>query len=299
MAACLMTVHAHPDDESSKGAGTVALYHDSGVRTVLVCCTGGEEGDVLNPRMDLPEVRADLVSIRKQELERAAALIGYDEVRFLGYRDSGMPGSSANNHPNSFAAAPMDEATGRLVAEIRRAKPQVIVTYPQEQGGYRHPDHLKVHEVTVAAFDAAADEDAYPEAGPPFAPSKLYYVVWSKERARSIIANFRSQGMDPPFDDRWVDRLPELSEEVVRIDISKYLTRVSAALHAHATQIDPDSPFWAGFDPRLAYPFEEYVLAKSRLPDAVDGVHHGLFDGVEEFSPVVVARHKGAHSNTQ
>jgi mycothiol S-conjugate amidase len=287
-----MTVHAHPDDESSKGAGTVALYHDAGVHTVLVCCTGGEEGDVLNPRLDTPEVRSNLARIRKQELNKAATLIGYDEIRFLGYRDSGMPGSPANSHPHSFAAAPIAEAVERLVAEIRRSKPQVIVAYPQEQGGYRHPDHLKAHEVTVAAFEAAADGNVYPGAGPPFAPLKLYYVVWSKERARSIIANFRSRGMNPPFDDRWVDKLPELSDNVVRVDISKYLSRVSAALHAHATQIDPDSPFWAGFDPQFAYPFEEYILARSRLPHDVDNARYGLFGGVEEFlSTAATPRH--------
>src|SRR3954471_3453552 len=88
---CLLTVHAHPDDESSKGAGTVAKYHAQGVRTVLVCCTGGEEGDILNPAMDRPEVRSNLHDVRLEELRRAAEVIGYDELVMLGYRDSGMP----------------------------------------------------------------------------------------------------------------------------------------------------------------------------------------------------------------
>ena len=101
----LLCVHAHPDDESSKGAGTVAKYHSEGTHCVLVCCTGGEEGDVLNPAMDKPEVRADLAAIRARELRRAASIIGYDEVVMLGYRDSGMPGSEANERPESFARA--------------------------------------------------------------------------------------------------------------------------------------------------------------------------------------------------
>src|SRR5579871_572355 len=165
---CLLAVHAHPDDESSKGAGTIARYHAEGVRTVLVCCTGGEEGDLLNPAMDRPEVRADIGAVRQQELDNAAAIIGYDEVVMLGYRDSGMPESEANADPRSFARAPLDEAVGRLVAIIRRVRPQVIVTYPADQQGYPHPDHLRVHEITVPAFEAAGDPDAYPDAGPPW-----------------------------------------------------------------------------------------------------------------------------------
>src|SRR5579875_1721245 len=117
---CLLTVHAHPDDESSKGAPTVAKYHSEGVRCVLVCCTGGEEGDILNPAMDKPEVKANLPAVRRRELQASADVIGYDEVVLLGYRDSGMPGSEANTRPDSFAQAPLAEAVGRLVAVLRR-----------------------------------------------------------------------------------------------------------------------------------------------------------------------------------
>jgi mycothiol S-conjugate amidase len=152
----LLTVHAHPDDESSKGAGTVAKYHAQGVHTVLVCCTGGEEGDILNPAMDKPEVRDRLHEVRMEELDRAAEIIGYDEVVLLGYRDSGMPDTPANQHPDCFACAPLDEAVGRLVAVIRRTRPQVVVTYADDQQGYLHPDHLRVHDISIVAFDAAA-----------------------------------------------------------------------------------------------------------------------------------------------
>jgi len=124
---CLLTVHAHPDDESSKGAATVARYHDQGVHTVLVCCTGGEEGDILNPAMDKPEVREDMAETRRAELAAATSIIGYDEVVMLGYRDSGMPDSEANKNPDSFAMAPLDEAVGRLVEVIRRVRPQIMV----------------------------------------------------------------------------------------------------------------------------------------------------------------------------
>ena len=103
---CLLTVHAHPDDEASKGAATVARYHAEGVHTVLVCCTGGEEGDILNPAMDTPEVRADLPAVRLRELDTAAAVIGYDEVVMLGYRDSGMPGHARQRTPRFLRPGP-------------------------------------------------------------------------------------------------------------------------------------------------------------------------------------------------
>src|SRR5271169_6630296 len=106
---CLLAVHAHPDDESSKGPGTVARYHDQGIHTVLVCCTGGEEGEILNPAMDRPEVRENMAEVRRLELEAATSIIGYKEVVMLGYRDSGMPESEANKNPDSFAMAPLDE----------------------------------------------------------------------------------------------------------------------------------------------------------------------------------------------
>src|SRR5260221_10732606 len=106
----LLTVHAHPDDESSKGAATIARYSAEGVFTVLVTCTGGEEGSILNPAMDLPEVRADIASVRRRELDEAVRIIGFNELVMLGYRDSGMPDTPGNEHPESFAMAPLTEA---------------------------------------------------------------------------------------------------------------------------------------------------------------------------------------------
>ena len=280
---CLLTVHAHPDDESSKGAGTVARYAAEGVRTVLVCCTGGEEGDVLNPAMDRPDVRENLPEVRRQELAAAAAVIGYGEVVHLGYRDSGMPESPANAHPDSFARADLDEAVGRLVAEVRRARPQVIVTYHEDQQGYPHPDHLRVHEISVLAFDRAGDPDAHPEAGEPWQPLKLYYTAWSRARMVAMHEKFLELGLESPYEKRWLERPNHDDRITTRIDIGPHARVRREALLAHATQIDPTSPFWFGLPPEVAdtvHPFEDYSLARSLVDSTLP--EDDLFAGVRE-----------------
>ena len=291
---CLLTVHAHPDDEASKGAGTVARYHAEGVRTVLVTCTGGEEGDILNPAMDTPEVRRDVAAVRAAELARSAELIGYDVVELLGYRDSGMPDSPANADPACFARAPLDEAVGRLVAVLRRERPQVVVTYGDDQRGYPHPDHLRVHEVTVAAFDAAADPDAYPSAGEPFQPLKLYYVGWSREQALARHEKFLELGLESPYAQRiadgWLDRAPD-DAPTTSVALAGYEHVRQAALRAHATQVDPSSGFWFGLPDeaeRAVFTADTYVLARSlvdaRLPEG------DLFAGVRDLVDGTVTR---------
>ncbi len=278
---CLLSVHAHPDDESSKGAGTVARYSAAGVHTVLVCCTGGEEGEVLNPALDKPEVRDNLHEVRRQELARAAAIIGYHEVVELGYRDSGMADSEANKNPACFAAADLDEAVGRLVAEIRRTRPQVVITYHEDQQGYPHPDHLRVHDISVLAFDLAADPLAYPGTGGPWQPLKLYYSQWSRRRMMAMHEKFLEFGLESPFADRWLDRPHNDHLVTTSIDISGHAHVRRDALMAHATQIDPTSPFWFGLPPEVAdtvHPFDEYTLARSLVDAPVP--EDDLFAGV-------------------
>jgi mycothiol S-conjugate amidase len=270
-----MAVHAHPDDESSKGAGTVALYNAAGVRTVLVTCTGGEEGDILNPVMDRPEVKANLSEIRRAELDTAAAIIGYDDVVLLGYRDSGMPDSPANKDLRSFAAAPLDEAVARLVTIIRAVKPQVIVTYPPEQSGYPHPDHLRVNEISESAFDAAGDPDRYRGAGDPWQPLRLVYVRWSVKRVRAMHDKFVEMGIESPYNDERLARMleaeaddrnpPDGARPRITVDISGHASVMRRALLAHATQVDPTSRHWFGLPEEVAdtvYPFDEYELAR-------------------------------------
>jgi len=265
---CLLTVHAHPDDEASKGAPTVAKYHEEGVRTVLVTCTGGEAGDILNPALDTPEVRDNIHEVRQRELERAAEIIGYDEIALLGYRDSGMPDSEDNAHPENFANAPLDEAVGRLVEVIRRERPNVIVTYSDDQRGYPHPDHLRVHDISIVAFDAAGDPDRFPEAGEPWEPQKLYYVVWSRTRIKATHDKFLELGLESPFGDDWFTRPSQDDQITTSIDIADWYDVRLDSLLAHETQVDPESPFWFGLPrevSRTVHPYDDYVLARSRV----------------------------------
>ncbi|MCB1004954.1 MAG: mycothiol conjugate amidase Mca [Acidimicrobiales bacterium] len=278
---CLLTVHAHPDDEASKGAGTVARYHAAGVRCVLVTCTGGEAGDILNSAMDRPEVRADLAAVRRAELAEAAAIIGYDEVVLLGYRDSGMPDSEANADPANFANAPFDEAVDRLVEVIRRERPQVLVTYNDEQSGYPHPDHLRVHDISLPAFDLAGDPTHRPDLGEPWAPSKLYYTVWSKTRLEQIHQAMLDLGLESPFTEEWFARPWQDERITTSVAVGEHYLVRKRALLAHATQVDPDSPFWFGLPDDVAagvHPFDDYVLARSRVETAMP--EDDLFAGI-------------------
>lgn len=281
---CLLSVHAHPDDEASKGPATVARYHAEGVHTVLVTATGGEEGEILNPAMDRPGIRERLAQVRLEELAAAAAIIGYDEIVLLGYRDSGMADSPANADPASFAAASIDEAVGRLVAIIRRTRPQVIVTYPQDQSGYPHPDHLRVNEISELAFDAADDAERYPDAGPAWRATKLYYVTWSAQRMLALHAKFVELGMESPISEERLARVGEAPAPTTVIDVTTHSNVMRRALVAHATQVDPTSPFWFGLPPEVAdsvHPFEEYTLIKDltgRGPSG--GIEDDLFAGI-------------------
>ncbi len=278
---CILTVHAHPDDESSKGAGTVARYHDEGVRTVLVCCTDGAAGDILNPAMDRPEVKDDLIAVRQRELAQAAEIIGYDEVVMLGYRDSGMPDTEANAHPEAFANADLDEAVGRLVAILRRERPQVVVTYGDDQRGYPHPDHLQVHDVTMPAIERAADPEWYPEAGPPHRVDKVYWTAWSRARMVAMHEKFIELGKESPFDDKWFDRPDQDDRITTRVSTADHAEVRWDALLAHATQVDPTSPFWFGLPREVArtvHPWDEYILAVSHVDS--DESSGDLFDGI-------------------
>jgi mycothiol S-conjugate amidase len=235
--------------------------------------------------MNRPEIVGNLAAVRAEELARSAAVIGYDEVIMLGYRDSGMPDSEANRRPDCFARAPLQEATARLVAIVRRTKPQVMAIYPAHQSMYPHPDHIRAHEVGLAAFGAAGDPDAFPEAGPAWQPQKLYYILWSKKRQLALAEKFKELGLELPWGEERLEMMAAAPQEEVttEVDVEAWAHVRDDALRAHATQVDPGSPFWFGLPLEVAAElghYEEYHLAHNLTGS--EPPEDDLFDGIRE-----------------
>ncbi|MFP5224716.1 MAG: mycothiol conjugate amidase Mca [Actinomycetota bacterium] len=284
-ALCLLQIHAHPDDEASKGAGIAARYSAEGARCVLVTCTGGEAGDILNPAADTEEARTDLAKVRQRELEASVEILGYAALHLLGYLDSGMPDTEPNRHPGNLWNADQQEALERLVRIVRSERPQVILTYDDDHSGYPHPDHIRAHELGVAVFEAAGDPARFPEAGDPWTPSKLYYMGWTHRRISALHEAIVASGQESWYAkhlDKW-DPSGDAGFKT-RIDVRPYLPQRSAALLAHATQVAPDSFWFALPDEVVAdvYPFEDYKLAKTRVEPEYDetGFERDLFSGI-------------------
>lgn len=282
----LMAVHAHPDDESSKGAATMARYAAEGHEVLVVTLTGGERGDILNPAMDIAAVRDNLPTVRREEMARAAHILGVRQM-WLGFVDSGLPeGDPLPPLPDGcFAKVPLKESTEALVRVVREFRPHVITTY-DENGGYPHPDHIRCHEVSVAAFDAAPDPDRFPEAGPVWEPKKLYYVHgFLRQRMQVLNDAAESAGRPGPYAE-WLAKWPPergrmLDRVTTRVDSADYFDRRDAALLAHRTQIDPNGLFFASpiDDQKKFWPTEEFELAATRVPSALPETD--LFAGLD------------------
>jgi mycothiol S-conjugate amidase len=234
--------------------------------------------------------------MRPHELAESARIIGFGAVHMLGYRDSGMLGSEANNNPLCFHMAPNDEATGRLVEIIRRERPQVIITYNDDQSMYPHPDHVKVHDISLLAFQRSGDPMWYPEAGPVWQPAKMYYTIWSKSRLVALHEGMLRLRGESPFDEKWLERASHDFRITTRIEIADFYPARTGALLAHATQIDPNEPFWFGLtDGELAevYPWEDWVLARSIVDGPAPGtLEDDLFAGVRDGLPSIVRLHQ-------
>jgi mycothiol S-conjugate amidase len=280
----LMAVHAHPDDESSKGAATMARYVSEGASVLVCTLTGGERGDILNPAMDRPEVKADLPGIRRAEMARAREILGVQQ-RFLGFIDSGLPeGDPKPPLPDGcFALTPLDEAAAPLVQAVREYRPHVILTY-DERGGYPHPDHIKTHEVSVRAFEAAADPDAYPGTGEPWQPLKLYYFVsFHTDKFVALHEEMLRRGLKSPYDDIYAKRADRPVPTVTtRVKCDDFFETRDRALLAHATQIDPNGAWFAcpREVQRAAWPTEDYHLARSLVDTELP--EDDLFAGIRE-----------------
>jgi mycothiol S-conjugate amidase len=284
----LMAVHAHPDDESSKGAATLARYVSEGRRVLVVTLTGGERGEILNPAMDLPEVHGRIADIRRDEMAKAAAILGVEHT-WLGFVDSGLPkGDPRPPLPDdAFAQVPLEVSTEALVRVVRQFRPHVMTTY-DENGGYPHPDHIRCHQVSVAAYEAAADDRRFPGAGPVWPVSKLYYNHgFLRERMQLLQDEFTKHGQRGPFEKwlaRWKPDQDYYADRVTtRIDCAAYFGQRDDALRAHATQVDPRGDFFTApiaWQQRL-WPTEEFELARARVPMYLPETD--LFAGIETY----------------
>jgi mycothiol S-conjugate amidase len=282
----LMAVHAHPDDESSKGAATLARYADQGHRVLVVTLTGGERGDILNPAMDVPDVRGRIAAVRRDEMAKAAKILGVEHA-WLGFVDSGLPqGDPPPPLPaDCFALQPLAVCVEALVRVVREFRPHVMTTY-DENGGYPHPDHVRCHEVSVAAYEAAGDYRRFPDAGEPWTVHKLYYNHgFLRQRMQLLQDEFARHGQTGPFEEwlaRWNPEHDVFAARVTtRVQCSAYFSQRDEALRAHATQIDPNSHFFAApieWQQRL-WPTEEFELARSRVPVRLPETD--LFAGIE------------------
>lgn len=294
---CLMAIHAHPDDECFHG-GTWLRYRREGVKTVLVTCTMGEEGEIHDPDLDPVEAQPRLAEIRERELRCSAQQLEISELVLLRYRDSGMAGTPSNQRPDAFTNTDFEKALGRVVALVRQHRPQVLISY-DENGGYGHPDHIMAHRLAVAAFDAAGDAQRFPDAGEPWQPSKLYYTAISRSFFQRVRAYLKEQGQPDPFEQRErearekalaegksPDDIPRMgfgrddSEITTWIAAPGTLEQKMASFRCHRTQMPPDR-FWfaaSGKGAEELFSTEPYVLAQSRTDSP--SPENDLFAGI-------------------
>jgi mycothiol S-conjugate amidase len=281
----LMAVHAHPDDESSKGAATYAYYLDRGVEVMVVSCTSGERGSILNEGLEGRfHAERDMAGLRRYEMEAAQKVVGFQH-RWLGYADSGLPPEGEALPANAFAAIPVEISAAPLVRLIREFRPQVLLTY-DENGGYPHPDHIRCHEISVRALEAAADSTAYPEAGEPWSVSKLYYDrIFSYQRMKAVHDELLATDPQSPLIASmtemrsWMEESPFLA--TTQVPTGDFFDVRDDALRAHASQVSPDSPFffWPNDLQRRAWPFEDYQLVRSTVETTMPEAD--LFAGIE------------------
>ena len=280
-----MAVHAHPDDESSKGAASMLRYVREGIDVLVVTCTDGGRGDVQNPALkDDPRPASDMVRWRRDEMASAAEILGVKHA-WLGFEDSGLPeGDPLPPLPEgSFALLPLEVAAEPLVRLIREFRPHVITTY-DEQGGYPHPDHIRTHEISMLAFEAAADPAQYPGAGPAWKTPKLYYhVAFNRKRLRAMHDAAVEAGIDSPFAERiaqWAQEAEEHDRVTASVECADWFEDRDRALLAHASQVDPTG-FWFSIPmhiQRRAWPTEDFELVHSSIP--TEPFEHDLFAGL-------------------
>jgi LmbE family N-acetylglucosaminyl deacetylase len=278
----LLTVLAHPDDESFGPGGTLARYAAEGAAVHIAIATDGAAGSVVS---EYEEHRARLAEVRRQELEAAVAVLDA-RLHMLNYRDSGYIGDPANEHPDAFANVDETEATGRIVQLIREIRPQVVITH-DETGGYYHPDHIMAHKITTRAFYAAGYAEQYPEIGPaPYQPQRLYYTAIPERWPKVYATIMRLRGQDPTRIGRNEDidmtQIGHpLSQLNARLNIFPYweIKRDASAEHRSQGGGGFGSAFPTWLQKRLFH--MEYFI-RAHPPAANGEIDRDLFEGVVE-----------------
>ena len=282
----LMAVRAHPDDECFVCGGTLARYSDEGARTVVVTCTLGECGEIVDPTMNEDEVRPRLGEMRRKELEESCRILGVSDLEVLGYRDSGMAGTPDNDNPASFNKAELAEAGDAVVALVRRYRPQVLIT-DDENGGYGHPDHIMANRVSVYAFEHAGDPSHRPDLGPTWQPQKVYYATLPNRLIVLLWTLMKERGLEMPWrNEEEGDSEPTWgapdSAVTATIDVTGCLPEKMGSLRAHHTQIAPDN-WWTTMPQDIqaqVFTAEYYQRAHSAIDAPV--VETDLFAGLDE-----------------
>jgi len=281
----LLAVHAHPDDESSKGAASYAYYRSRGAEVMIVSCTGGEGGSILNDALaGNAMAERDMAGLRRREMREAQHALGV-EHRWLGYQDSGM-NEDGSVPVNSFSTIDLGFSAEPLVRIIREFRPQVLITY-DENGGYPHPDHIRCHEVSMAAYRAAADPARYPGDGEPWQIDKLYFDrIFNLERIDALflllsVKEPESPLLEPLGEARdWMKNYPALA--TTHVPVGDFLEARDAALRAHASQVSPTSSFffWPNDLIREAWPYEDFQLVESKVDTIMP--ESDLFAGIRD-----------------
>jgi LmbE family N-acetylglucosaminyl deacetylase len=271
----LLAVHAHPDDESSGTGGLLRLAANHGHTTVLITCTNGELGDVKGPAWRLtprtsPADRQHLANIRRQELARASTILGVSHLYMLGYHDSGMQGWETNEAPQAFTQVDGEAATARVVEILRRHRPHVVITY-DANGGYGHPDHIMAHRITVAAVEAAADTQRFPQLGAAWHVPKFYHTAWARSELLRVFKVLHCLGRHTPLRDAKFDPNDWGCPDALittRIDVRPVMRDKWQALFTHRSQMGRGDFFWwfLRLTGRWLYPYESFRCVYSNRP---------------------------------
>ena len=235
----VLAIFAHPDDEGFGSGATLAMLASKGARITLVCATNGDVGEISDPALATPDT---LAQVRQEELRRAMEVTGVSDVRFLGYRDSGMDGTEDNQHPDCLNQAEPARVVGQIVDTMREVHPHLLMTH-DPTGGYGHPDHIATHRHSKAAYEAASHENNR-AVGDPWATPLLYYACFPKSIFRELWHKMTELGIEPPFARELADHIGSPDEDVTTtLSLREYVDTKIASLDCHRTQLNPDGPF--------------------------------------------------------